>query len=170
MTHKALAPNTWFRVRHPDGFSPETFDYFKAACRVCQARVESLIANWDELAPTKGKTKPAVEFLPAQLSEDRSTASLPMRADDVTLGSRALLHEAAKDLYLLLPVGFMIGVEAGITEPSATDESGFRNDWWNPHQPLPSPSEEMLDEIRKRGGRVVTAADLESELKSGRRQ
>lgn len=61
---KVSSPNLWFRVRHPDGFTPAVFDHFKAACRVCHARIESLIANWDDLAPTKGKTKPGGRVVP----------------------------------------------------------------------------------------------------------
>jgi hypothetical protein len=142
------------------------FGYFQAASRVYRARIESLLANWDDLAPTRGKTRPKVKFLEAELSEDRSTASLPLRAENVTLGSRSLLQEAAKDLYTFLPVGFMIKVEMGLTEPAFTEKEEWRNDWWNPHQPMPAPTEELLDEIRKRGGRVVTQADLGAELKS----
>lgn len=89
-----------------------------------------------------------------------------MSIEALTIGSRSLLQEAAKDLYIFLPVDFMIRVEVGITEPSFTDEAKLRDDWWNPHQPMSAPAGETLDEIRRRGGRVVTAADLEAELKS----
>jgi hypothetical protein len=161
-------PNLWFRVRHPTGFSPEVFEYFRAACRVYEARIESILANWEDLPGTKGTARPTVRFLEAELGADGSVASLPMVAENVTLGSRSLLQEAAKDLYAFLPVEFMVGVEVGITEPSFTEKDAWRDDWWNPHRPASAPTEETLAQIRKPGGRIVDAASPKSLLGPGR--
>jgi hypothetical protein len=129
-----------------------------------RARVQALLENWEHLAPTKGTPIPSIEFFRPELSADERIASLPLRMEGVTLGSRSLLQEAARDLYVFLPIAFKLDVEMGVTEPSAQG-GGSRHDWWNPHQSIPGPSEEILSEIRRGGGTVVGAADLEKALK-----
>jgi len=155
-------PNVWLRLRHADGFTNEVFDYFKAACRMYQVRIESFIVNWESLATTRGTSKPTARFFPAELAEDRSTASLPILVEGGTLGFRSLLHDTAKDLYAFLPVGFMIGVEAGVTEPSFEEDGGWRSDWWNPHQPVSAPPDDFVNTVVRSGGRVVAVEELEA--------
>jgi hypothetical protein len=131
---------------------------------MCSSRVLALLENWEDLAPTKGMPKPMIAFFQPELSADELVASLPLRVEGVTLGSRSLLQEAARDLYVFLPMAFMLKVEMGVTEPSAQG-GGSRNDWWNPHEGVAGPSDEILSAIRRSGGTVIDAADLEKTLK-----
>jgi hypothetical protein len=130
----AVNATDWFRIRHREPFSEETFATFRASCAVYRAKLEAIFENWESL-PTVGTTpKPTVHFLEPELSEDRRVMSLPLRVEGMTLGSRSLLQQtASRDLYAYLPFPLVAEIEVGLTERAFSGD-GWREDWWNPHK------------------------------------
>jgi hypothetical protein len=59
-----------------------------------------------------------------------------------------------------LPPPLWLEVEIGVTEPGFEDPKLLRHDWWDPKRPMQPPTPEVLDEIRQKGGRVVTSEEL----------
>ncbi len=121
-----------YRLRRAAGFDADAFAAFETACRLFQARVRSIETEWYHLALTRHARRPDVAFFPPVLSADRAIASQPMWIDGVTLDSRALFRDLARDLYQFLPVPLILEVEFGVVEPSVTG-SGLDEEWWDPH-------------------------------------
>ena len=129
-----MEPTDWFRIRHPDPFSREAVAAFRASCVIYRARIQAILQHWDELPTVGTGPKPVVTFFAPEISRDGRVLSLPVRIENKTLSSRSLFQStASRELYAYLPVAVIVGIEVGLTEP-ALQGSGWRNDWWNPHQ------------------------------------
>jgi hypothetical protein len=129
-----MEPTDWFRIRHSEPFSEAAFRAFQASCSIYRARIEATLEHWTNLPTEQNVPKPTVEFFPPELSEDRRVMSLPVRVENKTLGSRALLqYSASAELYGYLPFPLAGQVEVGVTEPSFSAGGKWRNDWWNPN-------------------------------------
>jgi hypothetical protein len=129
-----VEPTDWFRVRHAEPFPPEAVVAFKASCAIYRAKMETMLQHWDHLPTVGHGPKPVVTFFEPEVSTDGRVLSLPVRVENMTLGSRSLFQStASRELYALLPFPIVFGVEVGLTEP-ALQGTGWRNDWWNPHE------------------------------------
>jgi hypothetical protein len=121
-------------LRHPDGFSSEMFERFRAGCRLFQAHVQTTLSEWERF-PAAGDERIAGDyrFLPPELSSDGLVASLPIEGQ-WTLGSRAELENGAA--YLLLAFfspEFKQRLQEGLTE-SVTGQ--MSTSWREPLQPI----------------------------------
>ena len=123
---------------------------------------EATLENWAQIPSLAKVPKPKIVFLQPELSTDRRIMSLPIRVEEQTIGSRSLLQTAAAaELHMHLPPSVLLEVEIGVTEPGLDSRSQWRHDWWDPWRPTSHPpSPELLDDIRRRGGRVVAADEL----------
>jgi hypothetical protein len=129
-----VEPTDWFRIRHADPFPPEAVIAFRASCAIYRNKMEAILHHWGDLPTVGNGPKPVVTFLEPEVSDDGRVLSLPVRVENMTLGSRSLFQStASRELCAYLPVPVIFEVEVGITEP-ALDGSGWRNDWWNPHK------------------------------------
>jgi hypothetical protein len=123
--------------------------------------MEAILEQWSGIPSLAKVQRPHVVFLAPEWSSDRRVMSLPIRIEGQTLGSRSLFQtSAASELHIYLPASVLLDVEIGVTEPAIDGSGGWRHDWWNPWRPMPGPSPEMLQDIRRRGGRVVDAEEL----------
>jgi hypothetical protein len=156
------SPTDWFRVRHDAPFSEAAYAAFRAGCAIFQARIEATLENWAQIPSLSNLPKPKIAFLEPELSADRRVMSLPIHVEGQTIGSRSLLQTAAAaELHLHLPPPVLLEVEVGVTEPGFDASSQWRHDWWDPWRPRnDAPSPELLADIRRRGGRVVTGDQL----------
>ena len=156
------SPTDWFRVRHDAPFSEEAYAAFSAGCAIFQARIEATLENWEQIPSLAKVTKPEIIFFQPELSSDRRVMSLPIRVEGQTIGSRSLLQTAAAaELHIHLPPPVLLEVEIGVSEPGIDSRSQWRHDWWDPWRAESHPpSPELLDGIRRRGGRVVDADEL----------
>ena len=156
------SPTDWFRVRHEKPFSEDAYAAFRASCAIFQARVEATLENWTQIPSLAKLPKPKITFLQPELSSDARVMSLPIRLEGQTIGCRSLLQTAAAaELHMHLPPPVLLEVEIGVTEPAFDSHSQWRHDWWDPWRPRnDAPSPELLNDIRRRGGRVVTADEL----------
>ena len=117
------------RLRHPDGFTPERFEQFCAQCRVFRAYVEASLAEATILKCGAG----SYVFFEPELSEDRSTASLPLGGWG-TLGSRHEFQNASSwMLWHHFPLAFLAQLEEGLTENIG---NGSQTNWWPPAQAI----------------------------------
>lgn len=128
--------NRWLHLRHPDGFSPEMFERFRAGCALWEAFVCTSVREWERLGAPDGAVKYAC--LPPELSLDRKVATCPLVATS-TIGSRAKYENAGS--YLLrafLPPSFHTGLEEGLTEDIG-DGRGPQTSWRTPADVLLRP-------------------------------
>jgi len=96
--------------------------------------MEATLKHWYELPMTSKLPKPSFLFFDPEVSTNGHVMSLPVRVENETLGSRAILqYSASKELYQYLPSTLAGEIEVGLTEP-ASDGIGWRHDWWNPHK------------------------------------
>ena len=156
------SPTDWFRVRHEKPFSEDAYAAFRASCAIFQARVEATLENWTQIPSLAKLPAPKITFLQPELSSDARVMSFPIRVEGQTIGCRSLLQTAAAaELHMHLPPPVLLEVEIGVTEPGFDSRSQWRHDWWDPWRPRnDAPSPELLNDIRRRGGRVVTADEL----------
>ena len=111
-------PNRWLHLRHPQGFSDERFEQFRAHCRVWRAHVAAVLENWARLPLAAGGrgSPPNYKFFEPKLSADRTTVSLPLGGAS-TIGSRALIENAcSRLLWQYFPIEFLRDLEEGLTE------------------------------------------------------
>ena len=119
------APNRWLHVRLARGFTAEEFACFRAHCRVWQAYVEVVLANWAYFH--KGKP-PAYAFFEPELSADRTIATLPV-GGEWTLASRSDFEDShSRLLWQRFPLQFQFAIDEGITERFGETEP-YRTNW-----------------------------------------
>ena len=108
-------PNRWLHLRHPQGFTDEDFERFRAHCEVWQAYVSAVLANWSLLVTNTGQAPNYIFFEP-ELSPDRKIATLPVGGDS-NLGSRSMFENgASRMLSEYFPWDFKQQLEEGLTE------------------------------------------------------
>lgn len=117
-------PNRWLHLRLPRAFTPQEEAAFAAQAKVFEAYVEATLAAWTAFG--YAELPPRYAFFPVELSDDRTTATLPL-GGDWTLRSRALFESGAS--YLLwqhFPLAFLDEAEEGLTE----EHGGERETHW----------------------------------------
>lgn len=122
-----MRPNRWLHVRHPAGFDTEQFAKFEAHCRIFRAYVEAVLAEWPLLRA--GELPPQYEFFDAELSHDRTIATLPLGGEQ-TLGTRHQLEDMrSRMLWEHFPAAFQLELEEGLTEADVADRTKLRTEW-----------------------------------------
>ena len=142
-----MEPTDWFRARHVDPFPSEAIVAFRASCAIYRAKMEAVVSHWSDLPSLSATPRPIVTYFEPEVSADGRVLSLPVRIENMTLGSRSLFQStASRDLFAWLPVKLLSGVEVGLTEP-AFEGDGWRDDWWNPHADSSSKGEEVFQRL-----------------------
>lgn len=127
-----VTPNRWIHLRNPDGFGDHEWSVFKANCRVLEAYVRACLKEADtfRMSSAEGYPAPDYTFFPPTLSQDRSTATLPLGGPS-NLGSRSQFENgSAWMLSDHLPFEFRLGCEEGLTEPSVAPSTSWRQATW----------------------------------------
>lgn len=103
-------------LRHPDGFTPERFEQFRAGCRLFEAHVRTVLAEWQRLRQDPRAITGQYIFGEPVLSEDRRVATLPIDGSN-TLGSRSEFENMnSLLLHRFLPTEFRSALEEGLEE------------------------------------------------------
>lgn len=120
-------PDRFLHLRHPDGFSDERFTLFVSHCRIWQAYVCAVLAEWHTIEPSHGRA-PAYLFFDPSRSSDGLQVTLPVGGDQ-TLASRATFEDAASHLLSdFFPFEFKLGLEEGLTETTRPN-GGLETSW-----------------------------------------
>jgi hypothetical protein len=121
-------PKRFLHLRHPQGFSSERMQEFRAGCRLFQIHVDTVLAEWRALPGRAEAVLGTYAFGEPSLSADTRVASLPLDGES-TLGSRTEFESCSS--YLLsqfLPAAFCEELESGLEEDLTG--SGERITYW----------------------------------------
>lgn len=125
-TGEPMKPNRCLHLRHPEGFSDTMFERFEAGCELWDVFVQQSLSRWARFGSPFGDA--SYVCLPAELSDDRRVATLPLVSHS-TLGSRARFEDAGAALLReFLPFEFALRLEEGLTEDIG-DGRGMVTSW-----------------------------------------
>jgi hypothetical protein len=136
MSDADARPNRWIHLRLPRAFTADEFHQFTAHAQIWRRYVEATLELWSELG--HGHSAPAYEFFLPELSDDGSTASVPV-GGDWTLASRALFEIGATHLlWQHFPIQLQNEAEEGLTE----EHDGIKETHWRPARRIELPRAE----------------------------
>ena len=113
--------NRWYMLRHPRGFDAALLATFAASCHLWQAKLQALVAGWEQLDPYRSFPRPTYEFGALESSPEHRLVMLPV-GGECSHGVRHLFEdEFPRELYVHFPGWFQLELELGRKDLSAGD-------------------------------------------------
>ena len=124
-------PDRWYFLRHPEGFSPEMFNIFCAACRIWKAKLQAYEREWQVLPTFSSLPLPGYVFSEPELRDNSHIAAFGVGSDGNYVELKLLEEEFPSELYGHYPLWFHLDLDFGRQESNGW----FPNLEWHPIVP-----------------------------------